>query len=103
MSQSGRMGTPNLRGQKTAVQGSTRRKRAVKLTQIGGRPVGQAHQGHDPFWEWKPVQYLLHILKYVVGLGKPAAARWSRISLSFRIRGRPAKKETANRQVNINR
>src|SRR6218665_2545680 len=47
------------------------------LAQIGGSPARQAppHQGRDPvrdaLWEWKPVQYIPHILRYVVTLPEP--------------------------------
>src|SRR6218665_3801515 len=55
----------------------TRRERATELAQIGGRPARQTppHQGRDPvkdaLWEWKPVQHIRHILRYVVKLLEP--------------------------------
>src|SRR6218665_2537219 len=44
---------------------------------MGRRPARQAppHQGRDPVrdapWAWKPVQYIPHILGYVVKLSEP--------------------------------
>src|SRR6218665_1064096 len=61
----------------------TRRERAAELAPIRGRPARQAppHQGRDPvrdaLWEWKPVQYIPHILGYVANFLKPPISRAS--------------------------
>ena len=53
--------------------------RTAELAQMGGRPAKQAppHRGRDPLWdtctlwEWKPMQYIPHILGYVVKFLEP--------------------------------